>query len=166
MADSFASKFDDSGWDALFTALTGEQRESFARKMAVEGGVMLRDHAQQLALIADNKEGVPRRGLLSHAMYLAYVESASGNGVFTYRISWNAKKAPHGHLIEFGHWRTHVVYKGPDGNWYSDKTRPLANPVWVSARPFLRPTLNSHGTLALKAMVARGKREFSLIFGG
>ena len=165
MADQFTSNLDDAGWRNFFDSLIGAERESFARKIAVEGGVLIRDAAANLALIADNKEGAPRRGLLSHAMYLVYSEAKSGNGIFTYTVSWNATKAPHGHLIEFGHWRTHVVYKAAIGEWYSDLRAPLANPIWVPARPILRPTMDAYGSLTLKAMVQRGRREFSLIFG-
>ena len=37
----------------------------------------------------------------------------------TYHISWNARKAPHGHLVEYGHLMTRKAYIGSDGKWYT-----------------------------------------------
>lgn len=43
-----------------------------------------------------------KSGTLKGAIYQVYSESNSGDGKATYHISWNKRKAPHGHLIEFG----------------------------------------------------------------
>ena len=43
-----------------------------------------------------------KTGLLQSAIYRVYAADRSTKTVKTYRISWNKKKAPHGHLIEFG----------------------------------------------------------------
>ena len=56
-----------------------------------------------------------KSGRLRSAIYRAYSENNSKTGEkATYHISWNARKAPHGHLIEFG-------------------------TVRAAARPFIRP---------------------------
>jgi hypothetical protein len=34
-------------------------------------------------------------------------------------VSWNHRKAPHGHLVEFGHVQRYASYVGKDGNWYT-----------------------------------------------
>ena len=41
-------------------------------------------------------------GLLASAIYQVYSKDSSGKEQATYHISWNKKKAPHGHLVEFG----------------------------------------------------------------
>lgn len=58
-----------------------------------------------------------------------------------YHISWNAKKAPHGHLVEYGHVQRRAVFRGADGNWYTGKT-PIS-PRHVAARPFIRPSYDA-----------------------
>lgn len=47
---------------------------------------------------------VPRRtGLLAGSIYMVHSEDNSTPGAReTYHVSWNKKKAPHGHLLEFG----------------------------------------------------------------
>lgn len=59
-----------------------------------------------------------------------------------YHVSWNAKRAPHGHLVEYGHIQKYQVYLGSDGKWYTNKRAPLAQPRQVAARPFIRPAFN------------------------
>ena len=41
-------------------------------------------------------------GLLASAIYQVYSKDNSDAGQATFHISWNKKKAPHGHLVEFG----------------------------------------------------------------
>lgn len=83
-------------------------------------------------------------GNLYNSIYQAYSEDKSGPGVATYHVSWRtaktgAPRAPHGHLVEFGHIQKYKVYLGKDGRWYTNKKAPLATPVQVPARPFIRP---------------------------
>ena len=161
----FDLKLDVTNWVMVFDALGGPLKESLARRMLVEGGVLLRDAAKGNARMAANKEGVDVRGLLAKSIYLVFDNDASNENSYTYKISWNSKMAPHGHLVEFGHWMTHKVYKGADGNWYTRKDQPLPAPVWVSARPFLRPTMDSYAGTAIRAMILRGQREFPALMG-
>jgi hypothetical protein len=58
-------------------------------------------------------------GNLSGAIYQAFSRDHSGPGYATYHVSWNARKAPHGHLVEYGHIQRYAVYIGSDGNWYT-----------------------------------------------
>jgi len=78
-------------------------------------------------------------GNLRRSIYCAYSRDNSGKGRATYHISWNYRKAPHGHLLENGHWMRYRVYRGKDGHLHTDKSQPLATPVWVPAHPFVRP---------------------------
>ena len=160
MADGFKAKLDTSQWEAAFAAMRGPVKESLMRRMLVEGGVLLRDAAKGNARMAANKEGVETRGLLASSIYLVFDKQASSGSVYNYKISWNAKIAPHGHLLEFGHWQPHPVYKGADGQWYTRKDILLDKPLWVAARMFLRPTMESYGNTAVRVAILRGQREF------
>lgn len=70
-------------------------------------------------------------------------EVPDGYARATYHVSWNAREAPHGHLIEYGHIQKFKVYLGKDGRWYTNKKAPLAAPKQVAARPFMRTALNA-----------------------
>lgn len=41
-------------------------------------------------------------GLLAQSIYKAYDEKKSNTQTAVYEVSWNKRKAPHGHLVEFG----------------------------------------------------------------
>lgn len=108
----------------------------------------MRDHAKEYAPVKD--------GVLRNAIYLAYRDAYSDDTKVTYSISWNASKAPHGHLIEFGHWQPFVTTLLKDGTWVTTHVR-LKEPVWVAAHPFLRPALTGSAVEAHDAMLARGR---------
>lgn len=83
-------------------------------------------------------------GNLRASIYQVFSEDkskAAGDGYSraVYHVSWNAKKAPHGHLVEYGHLQKYQVYLGKDGKWYTNKKAPLAHPKQIAARPFIRP---------------------------
>lgn len=152
-----AMSIDTSDVTAGLTHLGGGLLNSLARSMAVAGGQVLRDEAKVRAPKGTAEGGSITPGLLASAMYLAYQDTKSTETVVMYSVSWNAKKAPHGHLQEFGHWQTHAAYIGTDGEWYTNLDAPLAQPRWVPAQPFLRPALDTAGARALQAMVDRGR---------
>ena len=60
-----------------------------------------------------------KSGNLINSIYQAYSERSSGVGKATYHVSWNPRKAKHGHLLEWGHIQRYVSYVGSDGNWYT-----------------------------------------------
>jgi HK97 gp10 family phage protein len=151
MADGFNAKADTTGAFAGLDGLKGPLATKLARSMAVAGGTVYRDEAILLA----PKES----GLLKSAIYLAFKEARSNDEKVTYSITWNAKKAPHGHLLEFGHWQDFATYKGSDGKWYTNKDVRLAQPKWIPAHPFLRPALNTAKDRAQRAMIERGKER-------
>lgn len=100
-------------------------------------------------------------GNLDASIYQAYRNKQSGPGVAVYSVFWNQRKAPHGHLLEFGHIQRYVVYINKSGEWRtlirpemrgkkppSRKASqavkdayyvPLKAPVQVAAKPFMRP---------------------------
>jgi hypothetical protein len=78
-------------------------------------------------------------GLLKSAIYRVYSPEQSSETKKTYRISWNRSKAPHGHLVEFGHMQPYRVIKLKNGEWITLKDQPLPFPKQVPAFPFIRP---------------------------
>jgi hypothetical protein len=77
-------------------------------------------------------------GNLDSSIYQAYVDKESGPGHAKYDISWNHRKAPHGHLLENGFIQKYKVYLGSDGHWYTRKDLPLPTPVQRPAKAFVR----------------------------
>lgn len=154
-----ASALDTSGWLAGLAKLDSpELRTKLARSMAVAGGAVLRDEAKRW-VPNGAKSGSNSPGLLESAIYLAFKEGKSTTAQVTYSVSWNSKKAPHGHLVEFGHWQPYKVFQNPDGSWTTDVTQPLDKPRWVEAKPFLRPAFSVGQKTARDAMVERGRQR-------
>lgn len=54
-------------------------------------------------------------GNLRQSIYQAFSATHSSDGIATYHISWNHKEAPHGHLLENGHWQRYAVRITEDG---------------------------------------------------
>lgn len=129
--------------DSLGTEVNG------ALRPAAEAGARVVYEAVQRNVDAMGR----KTGNLRRAIYEAYSKDNSGNGRETYHVSWNARKAPHGHLLEYGHIQRHVVFIGKDGQWHTDKSRPLATPRHVAARPFVRPAASAFPA-AIAAMEA------------
>ena len=150
MADGTFAKVDFSAWDAAIANLAGPLRVALARSMGVAGGEVLRDRAKEYASVKD--------GVLRSAIYLAYRGAFSDDTKVTYSVSWNSRKAPHGHLIEFGHWQPFVTTQLKDGSWVTTHVR-LKDPVWIAAHPFLRPALTGSAVEARSAMIARGRER-------
>lgn len=154
--------FDDRAVQASLSRLGGKLSESLARSMGVAGGQVMRDTAKALAPDYDGSTGLagganvdipPIPGLLKAAIYLAFKQNLSNLDHVTYAISWNHRIAPHGHLLEFGHWRVNRIINGVPTNI------PLPFPKWVPAHPFLRPAFDASLVAAKAAMVARGKER-------
>ena len=172
MADGIHAKMDMSGVLAGLDKLGGSLRESLARSMAVAGGKVIRDEAKLLAPVGTEEGGSIYPGALRDSIYLAFREGPSLSGNVTYSVSWNSKKAPHGHLLEFGHWQPFKVGKIPGGyggGYYTLKGVP--NPKqgddrWVPAHAFLRPALDSAGARAKQAMIERGRERLPELLQG
>lgn len=79
-------------------------------------------------------------GNLDKSIYQVFSRDRSGQGLATYHVSWNHIKAPHGHLVEYGHVQRYATYF-KDGRWHTNKKKPLAQPRQVAARPFIRPAV-------------------------
>jgi Bacteriophage protein of unknown function (DUF646). len=173
MADTIQAKTDFSSALAGLDRLAGAARVSLARSMAVAGGKVLRDEAKLLAPVESGK--------LRDAIYLAYKQNKSSSRQQVYSVSWNASHlggAPHGHLIEFGHWRYNKIIHGypqkslkpglKKGHGPQDHVPPgaLETPVWVPAHPFLRPAFDSASDRARAAMIERGRQRLPELLAG
>lgn len=111
--------------------------EAAARPAAQAGAQVLYD---------DVKRNVGRlkkhTGKLDRAIYQAYSADQSDPRRAVYHVSWNARKAPHGHLVEFGHLqRYEITFDRNTGRFITHKDRPLAAPRQVAAQPFIRPAM-------------------------
>jgi len=146
--------------------LAGAAKQHLPRSMLVAAGTVIRDEAKVRAPVFDGSTALrggsnvtkpPQPGLLQEAIYLAYSDKRSlpEAGRHTYSVSWNAKKAPHGHLLEFGHWRLNAIQGG-----YPKKAK-LPEPKWVPAHPFLRPAYDAAISIAMQAAMDRGRERTS-----
>lgn len=155
---SIEAKVDFSSALAGLERLAGEARVSLARSMAVAGGQVFRDEAKLRAPV--------ETGRLRDSIYLAFRDGKSTDQQVMYSVTWNSKKAPHGHLLEFGHWQPYKVVRKPDGSYVSVKSQPLPAPKWVPARPFLRPALDAAMSRAREAMLKRGSERLAELLRG
>ena len=134
-----------------------ENSSDVVRTMTYESAVAVRDSAK--AFVNDYT------GKLRSNVYVAYSPEESINGIQIYAVSWRKKAAPHGHLLEFGHWQTRAAYKGQDGEWYSRKVK-LEKPKWVPAKPFLRPGYDAVAMHIPDIARAAGEKKYAELQGG
>lgn len=156
---TFAIKVDLAGLDAALDA-KAHQVQAAARPAAQAGAQVLYQ-----AVLANVASLGSVTGNLRRAIYQVYSQDHSGQGHATYHISWNARKAPHGHLVEWGHVQKYVAYVGGDGRWYTAKKggRPVplpGGPRQVPARPFVRPAI-AFQEQARQAMAERFRKELA-----
>lgn len=127
--------------------LTGDLTSGLdALEARVKGEVLISGVAAMARVIYDEvKTNVqpPRIGAktgnLAAGVYRYFASQRSTEYVKKYFVGVNHKKAPHWHLIEYGHWQTHQVAQLDSGEWVTFKNRPLATPKWIPPRPFIRP---------------------------
>ena len=155
-----------AGFDKLARA-----KEPVARAMAHAMGVEVRDEARLRAPVGTPAGGSKRPGLLASAIYVAYDQRVNmlNPDSYRYTVSWNSKKAPHGHLLEFGHWMPYKYTRLKDGRYTTNK--PLQpNPTktndagfWVQQYAFLGPAFDSRlgglASVAYKAGAAKLTEE-------
>lgn len=133
MSQSFAIKHDFSG---VFGALDeiDDGAKVNLRPAAQSGAQVL--YEEVLVRVPVKAKTTTRKGkilppgALKASIYQVFSEDNSGPTRSTYHISWNAKKAPHGHLVENGTSR-------------------------APAHPFIRPAYDAKGKVALQVADAR-----------
>lgn len=151
--------------ESLFDDL-GDVAEEFARPAAQAAAQVFYDAAK------DNVARIKQvSGSLADAIYQAYSRDNSSPGHATYHVSWNAKKAPHGGLVEYGHWQRYVVVNtknGPRNAVRPEKQgmkRPRrrasqaekdayyvlrpGGPIYVPGKAFMRNTVRAGGAALL-----------------
>ena len=128
---SFNLSIDLSAFERDMEALA-ERAEKAARPAAQAGAQVIYERVKANVAALGRKTGN-----LDSAIYQAFSANNSGEGKATYHISWNATKAPHGHLVEWGYikrWQSIMI----NGKWVTLKNRPLAAPVQVPGKAFMR----------------------------
>lgn len=135
-------KLDMGGVNALLHELEGDILKATRPAAQAAADVMYR-------IVLGNVDALTtaRTGNLRASIYQAFSERNSkvaGDGYSraVYHVSWNPRRAPHAHLIEYGYIQKYQVYLGSDGRWYTNKKAPLAAPKQIAARPFIRPAFN------------------------
>ena len=107
--------------------------------------------------VRNNVQGLRQHtGNLLRSIYQVYRKDSSIDGVIaSYAVSWNARKAPHAHLVEYGHiqrYREYIARKGPKkGQLVTDRTHPIA-PKQVAATAFMRRAIAAKSEAAVDAM--------------
>lgn len=127
-----------------------EACEQMARPVAQAGAQVFYDAVRQN--VARRRK---RTGNLLSSIYQVYSLDKSAESRATYHVSWNARKAPHGHLVEFGYLqRYRVSFDAASGRFITHKEQPLPEPRHIAAKPFIRPA-QARGPEALDAMVKK-----------
>lgn len=128
MSDSFRLDFDDSAITRTLDSLSDAAEQDLIRPAAQAAAQVFYEQVKR------NVAGLGRvTGKLSDSIYQAYRDKESGHGKAVYHVSWNFTKAPHGHLVEYGH----------------GGKRP------APAHPFLRPAYDQAKDAATNAAVLR-----------
>ena len=156
-----------------------EAKESIARSMGVAMGQEVRDEAKVRApVLKPGTEGTDGQvpGLLREAIYVAYDARRSilNPNTYRYSVSWNSKKAPHGHLAEFGHWTPYEYAKTEEGLFYTPipnktaKGKQKGIPMkgggfYVSAQPFLGPAFDAKLPRLRSIAIQAGESKFAEI---
>lgn len=129
VADAFAIRFDDAGLQAALDEIASVAQVS-TRPAAQAGAQVLYEEVllrvPVSSTVRTTKSGrTITPGALKASIYQVFSKDNSGDDRSTYHISWNYRKAPHGHLVEFGAARS-------------------------PAHPFLRPSFDAKAAMALQ----------------
>jgi hypothetical protein len=103
-------------------------------------------------------------GQLYSSIYQWHDDKRSDSNRQVYVVGPNKVKAPHWHLVEYGHWRVNKVVR-EGGRLIATKER-LETPVWVPAKPYARPTYEARVQAAVQAMLKRLKDRVDDIKAG
>lgn len=144
------------GLDRLNTVI----QSKLAHSMAVAGAAVIRDEARM-------RTPVGPTGNLARSMYEAKNHTATTNQKVVYSVSWNTRIAPHGHLVEFGHYQSYVTIRLDHALYGADYSEYVTlpylredGPKWIPGTPFLRPAYEAKKGAAAEAMKKRAKVVF------
>lgn len=147
---TFTLGVDTSALDAYLDAL-GDAADEAVRPVAQAMAQVLYDRV----LLNVSALGTVT-GSLGNSIYQVYSKDHSQEGVHaTYHISWNTRKAPHGHLVEYGYIKRWKSYMAKDGKWYTLKGVPVEGGAkQIPGAAFVRRAAS-----AIPAAVEAGKAE-------
>lgn len=135
-AQSVTFSMDTTGLMQWLNELEAEAQAA-VRPAAQAGAQVLYDEVKRNVARLKRKTGN-----LERAIYQAFSPDNSVEGRVTYHVSWNRRKAPHGHLVEFGHLQRYEVSFDPNTKRFTThKDRPLPAPKQIAAKPFVRPAM-------------------------
>lgn len=137
--------------------------EPVARAMGSAMGAEVRDEAKLRVPVGTIEDGSKNPGALQRAIYQAYNDRLNvlQPHIYEYVVSWNRKRAPHGHLIEFGHWMPYQYRTDGQGNFWSVPYPQVNGPKWVAAKPFLAPAYMSKRPTLAAVAVRAGQIKFA-----
>ncbi len=135
--------------------LFASQLPGISRKVAYAGARAMYDEMLIRAPVES--------GGLRDSIYHKFLDQLSQGSAKSYAIGPNKRRAPHWHLVEYGHYRYYAIYRDDSGQWKTDKSKPLPAPVWVPAVPYIRPTYEAKKAEAINVMRARAAE---LVRGG
>lgn len=98
-------------------------------------------------------------GILKRSLYYYFNRDDMYSPVKSYFVGVNMAVAPHWHLVEYGHIQTHVAVQLASGEWVTLKDKPLSEPRFVPAQPYLRPTYDAKIGQALEAVKTSLKQQ-------
>lgn len=123
--NTFGISADTSGLSDFLEAL-GQEAEVALRPAAQAMTQVLYD---QVKLNVSSLGSVT--GKLADSIYQAYSPEHSQDGARAeYHVSWNHRKAPHGHLVEYGYIQRFRYYQDNHGN-----VRPIVRPGMEGRKP-------------------------------
>ena len=150
---SFKITVNTVGFDSMIDGMASDL-EVAARPAAQAAAQVLYDEVKRN--VAKLKK---HAGNLDRSIYQAFSQDNSAQGRATYHVSWNGSKAPHGHLVEYGHLQRYEISFDPKTKRFTThKDRPLAQPKLVAARPFVRPAMSKSGAAIEAAKAVLFKR--------
>ena len=116
--NTFSIGFDTSDLEGYLDGL-GEDAEKAIRPAAQAGAQVLYERVKL------NVKALGRQtGNLDNSIYQAFSPENSITGARAqYQVSWNHRKAPHGHLVEYGYLQRYRYYQDSQG-----RVRPMVRP--------------------------------------
>lgn len=114
---SLTLNVDLSGFDRMIDQIATDAEEAARPAAQAASEVLYRVVKRNVAALGKVT------GNLERSIYQVYSRDRSRRGRAVYHVSWNARKAPHGHLVEYGFLQRYVLYRANDGT-----VRPVVRP--------------------------------------
>lgn len=162
---SQAKLYNASTFSIEFDSNIKEKLEKFAGDVVNEA-LRPAAYAAVTVLYDEMRIRVPvGEGLLKSAIYRWREKDDIGEQAIFY-AGVNKRKAPHWWWIEHGHFQYHTVVRLENGDFITLKNKPLPQPKYVPAKPYIRPTADAKiGAAMDEAMKVLKQRLNGLIKG-